>query len=958
MNIIKSVLLAILVLPVFASAQTTGFEEVSCFDEGLYEFQSVEFNVGPEKTGYSGGDSIRFIGEITNHNEYPVVDGNVFARVSRVNDNYMTEGHNIVDEFIALSNISINASSTKNIEFNWDAPINSMTDDYRIDLFFSVGEKYNLGGLPFTNEILAGFSKFSVQGVDNGVYFDKGQTTVNDETYLHIGEWPQISSEESVVIKQPIVNNTDEDVSVDIAYDLFYWDSLNMDDHIDSKSETVVVPANSQYDATYVIDNNTNPVNYVSFVAEANGVTSIANIRVISDETKVRLNYPAINNFPLSEGDSATVFSCYHMTGGNMEMETVSLHIELEDSAGSVVFEGEYTGDVDGEMRAIASEFVADKEYSYLKLKASLMDASGNLIEEYENEYSCNDIGGEACFNIINDGYIKDIVGNTIIILLSLFAVAFALDRLIKHSELKKNVRILAILIAVLTLITAIISMFNRPEYVEAQNFSDGQAITQSDGDTDNWVWGWEDPNGRKVASGNITHTVIGTLTTDSGETALEIGDTATLTVDDECTHNAYASNWDTPYCNQDDNFSAGGRSGHIDWENKTYHSSHALTSSDESVVTCEGTVCTAVAPGSATLSYYQQYVTWRADGCVDISGGKVCDDSTILAHSRKLRLSNNNSNNTSTFKDTKKSLGSFSFSWDVTVDTGDLCENIEGDQDTIPSGYERNGDGDCYPSLAISCTNDGSPQDVPATVTWTATASGGDDVYTYSWSQSGDEDGVDNTFTKTYSTSGTQNINVTVDSAGLSKTASCSQVYVIDPGAPVDAECGSAESQQYPDPDNPPSSNLCSIGTAGDVTYNSGTDNFEWECLGINGGEPDYCQVGYNGDTFIIPNIKPFPICQNPNQCAVPRCLESECVVKEDEQCGIAWEVYSSEGTVTCGIFVSESDGENTLVPDSETSPVFVNPGNTYYVQCTDDNGTYDSDFLECILNPNFQEI
>jgi hypothetical protein len=117
---------------------------VNCFD--YYKFQSVQVSVGAERDLYVPGEQITFSGDLMNENDYGIVDGYVFARVSQVNDNFMTEGNFIVDEFIALDNVTLNKNESKPTSFTWTIPKNAIASSYQVDFFFSVGKKFNLGG--------------------------------------------------------------------------------------------------------------------------------------------------------------------------------------------------------------------------------------------------------------------------------------------------------------------------------------------------------------------------------------------------------------------------------------------------------------------------------------------------------------------------------------------------------------------------------------------------------------------------------------------------------------------------------------------------------------------------------------------------------------------------------------------------------------------------------------------
>ncbi|MCA9365099.1 MAG: hypothetical protein KC736_04355, partial [Candidatus Moranbacteria bacterium] len=185
---------------------------VDCFD--YYHFQSVQFGIGTDRGVYAPGDVVTFSGSVTNQNIHPIVDGYVFTRISRERTDYQTMGHDIVDEVFIAEDVALAPLGSSDVSFSWNVPENLPSGDYRADYFFSVGKKFNLSGLPFTNEIVGGSAFFSVENVsdENGsgafVSFDRGATTVNSQKYAHIGDWVRVEDGASAVVSNTLVNES------------------------------------------------------------------------------------------------------------------------------------------------------------------------------------------------------------------------------------------------------------------------------------------------------------------------------------------------------------------------------------------------------------------------------------------------------------------------------------------------------------------------------------------------------------------------------------------------------------------------------------------------------------------------------------------------------------------------------------------------------------------------------
>lgn len=361
-----------------------------CFD--YYHFQSVQVSLGTDKDSYSPGEIIKVSGDIINENDYPVVDGNVFVRVSKSNENFTSEGHFIVDEFIAIEKVAIDKNSRVSGSFEWEVPSSFVAgDDYRFDYFFSVGKKFNLGGLPFTNEIIIGSDSFEVTGEqDSSIYFDRSNTKVNGASYQHIGGWPRFSSGDEIFIEQPLANTFDEEKEVSITYDLYFWDSLDKDDLLETRNENATIPAGENIVLEYTIPEMNDSVYYLKITANSGSQKSIVNIRVVSNQEHPRLNYPAITKFPLKEGEEFTLFSCFH---NSADISTIgSVNVSIFARNGGEIGSTSFTGVIPPSMVLSKAELVAEKDYEYLKLKAEIYDKDGGLIDSYESVYDCQDL--------------------------------------------------------------------------------------------------------------------------------------------------------------------------------------------------------------------------------------------------------------------------------------------------------------------------------------------------------------------------------------------------------------------------------------------------------------------------------------------------------------------------------------------------------------------------------------
>ncbi len=393
------VLLIVLVKQISQNTSSPSVKKVStngsvtdCFD--YYKFQSVQVSAGTEKDSYGAGEVVKFNGSLINQNDYPVIDGYIFVRVSRYNDNYLKEGHYVVDEFFAKNKVALDANEEREVQFDWSVPEGLSAGTYKADFFFSVGKKFNLGGLPFTNEIIVGGDDFEIIS-DNVSYvsFKRDETQINGKSYKHIGNWPLMKPHKEVSVIQPIENTADVDKGVLVTYQLYYWDSLDQTDLADQRTETIVIPANSTEKLAYVIPDMNESVYYLKITAASENQKSIVNIRMASDQERPRMNYPAITSFPLKKDEVFTLFSCFHNTSA---LDTLGkIEVSLFGRGGNKIDDLSYEGKITSSMMAAKKDLQAKENLDYLKLKTQLYDKNGKRVDEYEVTYDCKQL--ESC---------------------------------------------------------------------------------------------------------------------------------------------------------------------------------------------------------------------------------------------------------------------------------------------------------------------------------------------------------------------------------------------------------------------------------------------------------------------------------------------------------------------------------------------------------------------------------
>ncbi|HRY30776.1 MAG TPA: hypothetical protein P5328_00030 [Candidatus Paceibacterota bacterium] len=689
---ILSLVFVLTMLPMAARADdmSGSLELTDCFSDGLYRFQSVQVSAGPEKAVYNPGESIEFVGSVINENLYPVVDGNVFVRISKVNANSATVDtvwHDVVDEFMAVSDISISDAASQPISFSWQAPGTIGAGDYRADFFFSVDKRFNLGGLPFTNEIVIGTSYFEIAGSSVRPFvLDRNSTKVNDQTYLHIGEWPDVPADSAVEISQPLKNLSNKEISLDVTYDLYYWDSLRDSDKLDSRSEKVVVPANGSVNLSYTIEKVSEPVYYLRIKATNAGLSSIVNVRVVSSlVAKSRINYPALNVFPLIKDQEATAFSCFHMT--SYATDTGRIVLTVSDENDRVFSSGEYAGEISSQMDAVAMNFSPNKNISFAKLKAELFDSSGKLVDQYEAVYDCEEIGSESCRQLDQEtataafNYLELIY--VVLIVLVLVLIFVRIRKIDANSWSRKALSIIAI---ILVLILAYIVV--RAVALKSGISSATAEVVSGDGRTKTETK--STPYKEKAFTGNrlvvygnlnLTHTVTltGGDSRDDGGFDLDDGDSVGINWNRGCSFTATGGAWDTPVCGSSQTFHSGDR-GHDGWIKFLNESQTAtIVSSNPEVVSCSGSspnwTCTGLESGYADISVHIDQDLFYPEMCVEwtAQNGTACVECTSNIQGKYETCNDRGLNLTVT-------TPSYNPTWRIYVGSSDACGPAAGE--------------------------------------------------------------------------------------------------------------------------------------------------------------------------------------------------------------------------------------------------------------------------------------
>ncbi|MDP1884395.1 MAG: hypothetical protein Q8L10_03410 [Candidatus Moranbacteria bacterium] len=408
---------------------------VDCFD--YYKFGSVQVDVEAETAATVSGVPMTFSATLKNDNDYPIVDGAVYAKVFRSQkdqDQAHANGNFLVDQFFVQEDISLGAKEQKKINFTWQVPNYAVSGDYQIAMFFTSAKKFNLLGLSFTDDVVGNTLNFSVVGeLDRNVEFDKNAVKTNDQDY-HFAAFPPRFKDEDITVKTSLVNATPEAQSIPVVWKLYSWDGQTEENLIETKNETIQIDSNATKQLTYVIKDKAFPVYYLVAEARYQDTKSILDIRTVRENVnKVRINFPSITNYPLKQNEKNTLFVCAHNSGTADVIDNNKLVVTLLDENQKEIHKYAYQGQISGAMMGLKEEFTPKQNYATFYIKSELF-TDGQLVDSAQMKYDCRQLDPEACPSQAKSQIAADDAGDTqenpwlkpllLIILVSTFALS------------------------------------------------------------------------------------------------------------------------------------------------------------------------------------------------------------------------------------------------------------------------------------------------------------------------------------------------------------------------------------------------------------------------------------------------------------------------------------------------------------------------------------------------------
>jgi hypothetical protein len=371
---------------------------VNCFDH--YTFGSVTADLQTSTPTAASGTDLTFAGPVVNNNDYPVVDGTLYVKIFKLGDrgeDTPNSGTELVDQFMVEEGVNLPARGEKAVSFAWPIPAYAAAGDYMLTTFFSSAGKFNLLGLTFTDDVVGNIAYFSVaQGAPAAPHFNREKVTVNDQPYYFAAYPPRVDAGPATLTAE-ILNPTDTAQTIPVTWQLYAWDALTQANLLDTKQDTVTLPANGTASLSYTVTDADHPVYYAVAFAHYKDAKSIIGVRFVrGDVGRVRLNFPGLKNFPLHSGQPATLFACVHGMGEQATVPGNRLVLSLLDAAGQTFHTYTYEGDITGAMMGLQDIFTPAEDYHRFTLSAQLYQ-NEQLVDQASLIYDCADLNPDNC---------------------------------------------------------------------------------------------------------------------------------------------------------------------------------------------------------------------------------------------------------------------------------------------------------------------------------------------------------------------------------------------------------------------------------------------------------------------------------------------------------------------------------------------------------------------------------
>lgn len=381
-----------------------------------YSFGSVQAAISSNMDATVSGARFFYSLKIGNKNPYPIADGAVVIKIFRKqeiagSENSMKNGDFVVGEFVALEDVNLAAGEVKEFPLEWKVPGYLASGSYRLATYVLVDKKFNLSGLPFTDDIIGSSWNLKIVNseISGTVEFNKNAAKFDGEPYAFIGFPQTYAANKEIPLDVPLVNTTNATQQVTVFFDVYAWDAISEKSRLSSHQEAVTVPANGRNDLRYLVAGNDAAVNYAVIRAQWYDTQSILGFRFAREAKKqARINFLGLSDLPFEKGKVLSVFANVHaLEGFQLLQESDStrksepgifrLVLRLKDGQGKLLKEFERKGDISADLSEFGADYRTEWQSGRVILEGEIRDGEDKVIDSASVEYDCGKLQAGKC---------------------------------------------------------------------------------------------------------------------------------------------------------------------------------------------------------------------------------------------------------------------------------------------------------------------------------------------------------------------------------------------------------------------------------------------------------------------------------------------------------------------------------------------------------------------------------
>lgn len=375
------------------------YGDSQCFDD--YRFNSVEADLAPTHDHAVAGVPVEFSGTITNRNPYPVFNATVYVKIFKTGNTgevFMSQGDDLVDQFVAVENISLAADVSRSITYTYTLPRYSGAGTYRVTTSVVLNDQFNMSGLPFLDDITGPTHSFTVDSDTAAVMWDKNAVMLNGQRHEFAKPSPVFGKDEKVTVSGVLRNASADTRTVDVKASVYKWDSLKKEYFVESAPVgSYSLSEKASETVTFEVPNVDHTVTYVVLEASDHDTKSFLDIRLARAGIEwPRINFATLTSYPFESGKEVSYMACiYNLGGGKIDDVTVE-QVVTDPDTGTVLAKRAYTGPFSGVMGGIKASFTPDAAHRRVDL-TTRTSYHGQVYDEATVHYDCSLLGSDAC---------------------------------------------------------------------------------------------------------------------------------------------------------------------------------------------------------------------------------------------------------------------------------------------------------------------------------------------------------------------------------------------------------------------------------------------------------------------------------------------------------------------------------------------------------------------------------